>query len=395
MALVAPDDWTVWLFYRHLVKALTRAGARITLFSAGGPYVPRLHELGIEHVPVPYGRFVSPYRDIQLFRSLRTAFRSRPFDLVQNFTIKANLYGALAATACAVRTIINTVEGAGLLYSGHPTPRIRVIRAIAEAGLRQVRSRVFRYWFVNPHDREVFVRRRLATPGQSVVAIATGVDTHRFDARAVSPAAIAAVREELAVPGGIPIVSMVAGRLLRSKGIGDFLEMARGLRRVGIAAQAVLVGPEEPSNPDAFSPAALNAAVREGIVRWVGFREDVWTVYAASDVVVVPSNYAEGTPKGVMEGMAMGRPVVGSDLPSIRQLVTHGRDGVVVHPQRPDQLAGAVAELLGSPARREAMGREARRTAETRFDAARVAQLALASIYAAVPGWPPTRRSAA
>src|SRR3972149_5436591 len=277
MALVAPDDWTVWLFYRHLVKALTRAGARITLFSAGGPYVPRLHELGIEQVPVPYGRSVSPYRDIQLFRSLRTAFRSRPFDLVQNFTIKANLYGALAATACAVRTIINTVEGAGLLYSGHPTPRIRVIRAIAEAGLRQVRSRVFRYWFVNPHDREVFVRRRLATPGQSAVA--------------------------------------------------------RGLRRVGIAAQAVLVGPEEPSNPDAFSPAALNAAVREGIVRWVGFREDVWTVYAASDVVVVPSNYAEGTPKGVMEGMAMGRPVVGSDLPSIRQLVTHGRDGVVVHPQ--------------------------------------------------------------
>jgi glycosyltransferase involved in cell wall biosynthesis len=180
---------------------------------------------------------------------------------------------------------------------------------------------------------------------------------------------------------------MVAGRLLRSKGVGEFLEMARHLRSAGVTAQAVLVGPEERDNPDAFSPSVLRAAVRDGLVRWNGFREDVRTVYAASDVVVVTTQYAEGTPKGVMEGMAMARPVVCYDIPSTRALVAHGRDGMLVAPGRPAHLAGIVDALLRSLDKRTDLGSEARRRAVVQFDAERVAQLAIRNVYAAIPGW--------
>ena len=391
IAFVAPDDWTVWLFYRHLIAVLTELGAQITVFSAPGPYVSRLRDLGVLHQPVPYARFVSPLRDLRLLRSLRNALSLQAFDVVQNFTVKANLYGALAAAAAGVRTIINTVEGAGLLYSGVPNRRVRAIRALVESGLRHVRPRVSRYWFVNEHDRDLFVERRLATADQSVVAIATGVDTNQFDPDAVPRQAVEAFRAELMVPSHIPLVTMVAGRLLRSKGIVEFIAMARRLREAGVEAQAVLVGPEEPSHPDALPRSVVDAAVRERLVRWLPFREDIPTVYASSDVVVATMYYAEGTPKGVMEGMAMERAVVCSDLPSTRPLVTPGRDGLLVPPKAVPELTDAVAWLLQVPERREALGHEARQTAIVRLDADKAARAGVDAVYGTLPEWPPDR----
>lgn len=393
VAFVAPDDWTVWLFYRHLIQVLVEAGARISVFSAPGPYLSRLRDLGVDHTPVPYARFVDPVRDLQLCWCLLRAFRARRFDVVQNFTIKANLFGALAARAAGVRHIINTVEGAGLLYSGVPDLRVRAVRALAEVGLRRVRSHVFRYWFVNRHDRDVFVARRLATANRSVVAIATGVDTQRFDPRSVSPETAAAFRTALGMNPELPLVAMVAGRLLRSKGVVEFIQMARRLRQNGINAEALLVGPVEPGNLDALPRTLIESAQREGVLHWIPFREDIWTVYAASTVVVVPTYYAEGTPKGVMEGMAMERAVISSDLPSTRELITDGRDGILIPARDVDRLVTAVVDLLRSPWRRAELGCAARRIAVARFDARRAAQSAVAAVYAALPNWPPSRKA--
>lgn len=381
LAFVAPDDWTIWLFYRHLLGALQAEGAQVTAFSAAGPSVPRLAEMGIEHVTVPYARFVDPAGDLRLYGALRREFHRRPFDLVQNVTIKANLYGPLAAASAGVTTVINTVEGAGLLYSDAPSPRVRAIRGLAEIGLKRAKRHVTRYWFVNDRDRDVFVERGLASRQQSVVAIATGVDTDLFDSRAVHPGAIQALRQELSLPNDMPIVVNVAGRLLRSKGIGDFIEAGRLVRERGVRAQFLLVGPDEPDNPDAFPMQAVHDAVNDGIIKWIPFREDVWTLYAAADVAVVPTYYAEGTPKGVLEGMAMGRPVVCSDVPSIRALVSDNEDATLFPPRDPNSLARRVASLIASGDLRMRLGAAARATALARFEANTAARTAVKKVY--------------
>jgi glycosyltransferase involved in cell wall biosynthesis len=387
IAIVAPDDWTIWLFYRHLIGELQKHGAHVTAVTADGPHIDRLHSLGIDHIAVPYARFVEPTKDVELYRALRRVFSGGRFDIVQNITIKANLYGALAAANAGVGTIINTVEGSGLLYSDSLSPRVRVIRWIAERGLKLAKKKATRYWFVNERDRNVFVERGLAYGDRSVVAIATGVDTQQFDAASVSVDAIATLRRELGIESNIPIVANIAGRLLKSKGIAEFIDAARRLRASGVTAQFVLVGPEELENPDAFSADIVRAAVTAGDIRWIPFREDVWTVYAAASVAVNPTYYAEGTPKGVMEAMAMGRPVVASDIPSVRALVDDGRDGVLVAPASGEAIAAAVCLLLGEEKRRAWIGKAARETAVKRFDAYTAAQTAVDIVYGDLPAW--------
>ncbi len=387
IGIVAPDDWTIWLFYRHLIGVLQREGAQVTAITGGGPYVARIEALGVDHITVPYARFVDPSRDVALYRALRGIFSDRTFDIVQNITIKANLYGAHAAKGAGVREILNTVEGAGLLYSDPVSVRVRAIRALAEVGLRSSRRTATRYWFVNERDRDVFVKRGLADADRSVVAIATGVDTSIFDSRRVLPADIDGLRREVGIEQDVPIVANVAGRLLRSKGIAEFIDAARILKESGIRSQFVLVGPEEPGNPDAFDLDEVRRAVTSGIIRWLPFREDISTVYAACTVAVVPSYYAEGTPKGVMEGMAMARPVVCADIPSIRALVSDEQDGVLVKPRSGKAIAGAVALLLQSPHRRAELGTRARNTATTRFDAEVAARIAVDVVYGGLSAW--------
>jgi glycosyltransferase involved in cell wall biosynthesis len=381
IAFVAPDAWTVWLFYRHLLETLQRHGAAITVFTASDPYVERVKGLGARHVAVPYARFVDPRRDLALARRLYTAFRRSKPDIVQNVTIKANLYGALAARAAGTGRIINTVEGAGSLYTEPLGLRRRAIRAAVEFGLRHVRRDVSRYWFVNTLDRDTFVRRRLATLDQSVVTVATGVDTKMFSPAAVSAAAREAFRGELSLTSDALLVTLVAGRLLRAKGVLEFLELARNLRAVGSPARALLVGPVDSGNPDAVPRSIIEAAVSGGTLQWIPFREDIPTVYAASDVVVVPTRYAEGTPKGVMEALAMERAVVCFDTQAVREMVTDGSDALLVPVGDTGQLTEAIAALLAVPERRASLGRAGRQTALSRFDADASAQRAMDLVY--------------
>jgi glycosyltransferase involved in cell wall biosynthesis len=394
VAIVAPDEWTVWWFYRHLISALQRAGAEITAFTLAGPHVPKLTSMDVEHVSVPYGRFVNPGTDIQLYRALRREFTARKFDIVQNITIKANLFGALAAHSAGVSNILNTVEGAGLLYSDNPSPRVKAIRAIAEIGLKRALPHVSQYWFVNDRDRDLFVGRGLADGNKSVVGMATGVDTDQFNRHAISETELASIRKELCLDDNQPIVLNIAGRLLRSKGIAEFVASARIVRARGKAAQFVLVGPQELGNPDQLPIGIVSDAVKEGVLKWISFREDVPQMYALATVAVIPTYYAEGTPKGILEGMAMGLPLVSTDIPSISALVSPREDALLVPPRSGVHLADAICELLDSAELRKKLGTAARKKAVSKFDAGEAAAIAVDRVYGRLPAWSARTRPA-
>lgn len=393
IAFVVPDDSTAWLYYHHLIEALLESGASVTVLSAPGPFAKRFREIGASHVPVPYARFVSPFSDISLFRELRKNFVRRRFDIVQNFTVKANLYGALAAISAGIPTIINTVEGAGILWSEPTSPKVRLLRTMVEAVLRRIRSRIHRYWFVNAHDRDLFVARGMTSSKQSVIAISTGVDTSEFDPNAIPVAAIESARRELGISPARPVITMVAGRLLRSKGVEVFLRLASRLHNAGISVHALLVGPEDFGHPDALDTSIVQRAVKDGVVRWVGFRDDVATIYAASDVIVVPTTYAEGIAKSVVEPMAMAKPVVCFRTAAIEEMVEAGTDSILVAPGDEDAMYAAVVDLLRDPRRRSDISRAARVAILERFDAHTQAEIAVDRVYGSVPGWKPRRHS--
>jgi glycosyltransferase involved in cell wall biosynthesis len=163
-------------------------------------------------------------------------------------------------------------------------------------------------------------------------------------------------------PAGIPLV-VLPSRMLRDKGVHEFVEAARALKRAGVAARFALVGAPDPENPASIAEAHLNAWAREGAVEWWGWREDMAAVFRESAVVCLPS-WREGLPKVLAEAAAAGRPIVTCDVPGCREVVRDGENGFLVPPRRPDALAVALGKLVQDAALRKALGEAGRRRAQ-------------------------------
>ena len=165
---------------------------------------------------------------------------------------------------------------------------------------------------------------------------------------------------------------MLASRMLWDKGIGDFVEMARHLRRDGVSARFVLVGRCDAHNPAAIPPEQIRGWVDEGVVEWWGHRDDMALTLASATLVVLPS-YREGLPKILLEAAASGKPLIATDVPGCREIVEHGTNGYLVPPHDPGSLAAAIATLLRDSSLRAKMGRAGREVVVRSFSVEKVA----------------------
>jgi glycosyltransferase involved in cell wall biosynthesis len=380
IAFVVPDDSTSWLYYGDLMTELGRRGAQVTVISQPGDYVRLLKHAGISHIPVQYERFVSPVADARLFTSFLRIFRSHRFDVVQNITVKANLYGAAAAKFARIPVVINTVEGAGILWSDQSRLSVESMRIAVEVGLKLLKPHIRLYWFVNECDMKLYTARRLVDSANAVVSITTGVDCNHFDIERVR-GQIDAFRSEIDGDPQLPVVTMVAGRLLKSKGIETFIDIAARLRANGVRARVLLVGPEEREHPDALSHDVIARAVESGLIQWLGFRDDVATIYGASDVVVTTTTYAEGVPKSIVEPMALSRAVVAVRIPSVEEVATDGKDALLIPPGDSARGAELVALLLADRALAQRIGNAARETVRSRYETASSARQSVDDVY--------------
>jgi glycosyltransferase involved in cell wall biosynthesis len=156
------------------------------------------------------------------------------------------------------------------------------------------------------------------------------------------------------------------GRLIRDKGVGEYVEAARRVRRANPGARFQLLGALD-QNPSAISPRQLEAWREEGAVEYLGTTSDVRPFLARAHVLVLPS-YHEGMPRSVLEAMAMGRAVLTTDVPGCRETVEGERNGLLVPARDAGALADGMLKMIADPGRLESMGREGRRIAEERFD---------------------------
>ncbi len=193
----------------------------------------------------------------------------------------------------------------------------------------------------------------------------SGIDTGLYSPESVDPAEISRLRSSLDIPADAPIVVMV-GRMLTHKGVHEYVESARKLA-VDQRARFLLVGPTDPGNPASIPQETLRDWRRSGAVRYLGERSDVRELMAMSDIVVLPS-YREGFPRVLIEGAAMGKPIVTTDTPGCREVVVDGENGLLVPVRDAEALGLAVRKLLVSPVLRKRMGEAAREKALREFD---------------------------
>ncbi|MFQ5773404.1 MAG: glycosyltransferase family 4 protein [Kiloniellaceae bacterium] len=362
--LLTINDAGFFLSHRlPIAQAAAAAGYRVHVAAARSPAAETIAAHGLVFHPLPLSRRgLGPWREVRTFWSIYRLYRSLAPDLVHQVTVKPVLYGGLAARLAGVPAVVNAVSGLGYVFvdRGWKAGVLRsAIKAAYRIALAQRNGRVI---FQNLDDREEFAAQGLVNPDASVLIKGSGVDLARF-----------APKPE---PEGVPLV-MLASRMLRDKGVGEFVEAARVLRKKGARARFVLVGDTDAGNPAAIARDRLKAWRREGVVEWWGHREDMPGVLAQAHVVCLPS-YREGLPKILIEAAACGRPIVASDVPGCREIARAGDNALSVPIRDAEALARAIERLIADPDLRRRMGARGRSIAEAEFSVARVVRETLA-----------------
>ncbi|MEJ8836229.1 glycosyltransferase family 4 protein [Ramlibacter sp. AN1133] len=355
--LFANTDWYLFNFRRSLISALRKQGHDVLLVSPPGPYGKRLEELGFRWQPAPMERrSLNPLRELLLVLWLRSLFGHEGPDIVHGFTIKCAVYGSLAARLAGVHARVNAVAGMGYVFTSKDL-KARLLRPVVSALMRfALDGHTARLILQNPDDVRLFAASRLVDPKRVRLIPGSGVDCIRF-APADGPDGSTPRKFRVLLPA----------RLLWDKGLAEYVEAARQLLRQRRQIQFLIAGEPDAGNPAAAPTSVLSEWVREGIVEWLGQVEDMPGLYRSVDCVVLPS-YREGLPKGLIEAAACGLPLVTTDVPGCREVVTHCVDGLLVPARDAASLADAIARLHDSASLRAKYGAAARAKALAQFD---------------------------
>jgi glycosyltransferase involved in cell wall biosynthesis len=345
--LVANSAWNLWNFRRSLFQQLQILGCRVITAAPADDFSAHLpHFIALRHLS---RKSLSPLSNLRTLGELIRVLRSQKPGLAVFYTIKPNIFGAWAARLSGVPSVA-VIEGLGYTARAHPLLR-RMIFRLYRSALSHSRKVIF----LNHDDQAEFLYHRMVTPGKTLVIKGIGVDTEYFK------------------PGIFPAGANVGdtflfiGRLLHDKGIREFVRAASLIKQAYPAARFQILGGLDEDNPASIAAGELSAWLDEAVVEYLGQTDDVRPYIAAADAVVLPS-YREGMPRVLLEGMAMGKPVITTDSVGCRDTVDEGENGFIVPSEDSEALRQALLRFLQlNPADRAEMGRKSREKALREF----------------------------
>lgn len=359
--------WNLVNFRASLLRGLVAAGYRVVAVAPPDGRETGLAAMGVGFEPISIDRRgMSPLADARLLRSYVRILRRLAPVAYLGFTIKPNVYGGLACRMLGIPRIAN-IAGLGTSFLKRGMLN-HVVRQLYGAGLHGA-ERVF---FQNQDDRDRFLTGGLVTPGQVALLPGSGVDLVRFAPAARQP------------DGGT--VFLLVARLLQAKGVAEFVEASALLRaRHGAGIRCRVLGIRDHS-PGGIDAATLDRWAQEGQVDFIEAREDVRPVLAEADCVVLPSYYPEGTPRSLLEALAMAKAIITTDTPGCRDVVDDGVNGFLCGPRDVSSLVEVMERYhaLG-PDERAAMARTSRAKAESQFDETLVIDAYRAALSDMVP----------
>lgn len=346
-----------WFFLSHFADrgvAARQAGYDVLVAAREGKSADAIRALGLRFAPLPFERgSLNPLVEVATLRAIQRLYAEEKPDLVHHVGLKPIIYGTLAAHKAQ---IVNAPVGMGYVFTSERL-LARLLRPLVGTALRLLLNpAASRVVFENRDDFAASIEGRMVRRDAAVLIRGAGVDTRRF--------------VPVPEPAG-PVRVVLVGRMLRDKGIIEFVEAARRLRSARSEIEFILVGTPDPQNHTSLSETEIDTWVREGLVSWLGFRANIAGVMADSHIVVLPS-YREGLPKVLLEAMACGRAVVTTDVPGCREAVQHGDNGLLVPARDAGALADAIARLARDPELRRRLGAAGRRKAETEFSSEKV-----------------------
>lgn len=297
----------------------------------------------------------NPIADLTtLMRLYRLCRRQRPTHVLA-YTVKPVVYGLWAARLAGVQHRFALVTGLGYAFADQATGTRRLVGKLVQRLYRNALRGCTHVFFQNPDDRELFERLRLLPElAPTTIVNGSGVDLSVFTVAPLPPR---------------PRFLLIA-RLLGDKGVREYAEAARRIKRAHSDATFALVGWID-DTPDAIRQEELDTWVADGVVEYLGKLNDVRPAIADCTVYVLPS-YREGTPRTVLEAMAMGRPIITTDTPGCRETVVDGENGFLVGVRAVDELEQAMRKFIADSDLASKMGDRSRQIAQDRYDVHKV-----------------------
>jgi glycosyltransferase involved in cell wall biosynthesis len=340
---------TDWFFLSHRLQLALEAQSRgydVIVIAENTGKADEIREHGLKFIELNFNRSgINPLRELKVLRKLiGIYFRYRP-QIVHHVTIKPVLYGTFAAliTLRNIR-IVNAISGLGYAF-------INQYRTLSYFVIRFMMTLLFRnskvnFIFQNPDDLAFFKEQNYLTDHNHTLIRGSGVDVNEW-------------AYERPIEQNI-ITVLFSGRMLEDKGVFEFIDAAKILyAKWHNKVKFVLAGGFDPGNPKNIDEAKLQSVLQPGYIEWVGHIDDVKTACINAEIVVLPS-YREGLPKSLLEAMAIGRPIVTTDVPGCRECVVDGENGFLVPAKEAQPLADAIEKLLVDATLREQMGMASR-----------------------------------
>jgi glycosyltransferase involved in cell wall biosynthesis len=363
-----------WFFLSHrlpIALEARRRGYDVTVMAIDTGRADEIRSYGLHFIPLPTDRRgLNPFRELGIIKLLYHYYKTQKPDVVHHVALKPVIYGSLAARLCRRIHFVNAISGMGYIFSNTEK----------ETLLRKIVLRIFKIAFKNPSlefifqnndDRNLIMGLGVIKETQAHIIEGSGIDLNEFKF----------------VPESNPDVIRIlyTGRLLRDKGIVELIEASRILKnKYGTKVSVLLAGDIDPENRASLTKSQVENWQDEGIIEWLGFQKDIFSLLASSHIVVLPS-YREGLPKSLIEACAVGRPIVTTNVPGCRDVVTDGLNGLLVPVRDSASLAEALEKLIGNDSLRSEMGRQGRAVAERKFSIESVLNKTFA-IYERKPG---------
>ncbi|MVW63044.1 glycosyltransferase [Massilia sp. NEAU-DD11] len=356
IGIIANTAFSLINFRGPLIEAMGKRGMAVYAFAPDYDERTRAAVRSLGATPMDFSLSragMNPFRDLVDLVKLVRQLRDLKLDASFCYFIKPVIYGTLAAVLAGISRRVAMIEGVGYVFTEGEQfgLRRRVLRTLVIQLYKLALSQTQRVFMLNPDDRKMFVELGMVEPEKVRLLKGIGVDLDQF------------IVEETSAE---PVSFILIARLLKEKGIYDYIEAARIVRRQHPRARFVLLGSVD-LNPGSISLEEVKAWVAEGLIEWPGHVSDVKPWIAQSSVFVLPS-YREGLPRSTQEVMAMGKPVITTDVPGCRETVEHGVNGFKVPVRDSAALAEVMLTFIRSPHLVEMMGRASRRKAEQTFD---------------------------
>ncbi|MFN8416816.1 MAG: glycosyltransferase family 4 protein [Cytophagaceae bacterium] len=350
IALVSNTSWNLFNFRSNLVFALIEKGYQVFLIAPEDDYTPKIKEWNVTFLPLSMeSKGSNPWTDWKTMRQLKAYYQNHSIDLVLHYTIKPNIYGAIAAHKAKVKSI-NNVTGLGTVF-------------LQDNWVGKVGKVLYRYAFQFPYyvvfqnesDKKEFVINGLVSAEKCVIIPGSGVNTTKYYV-------IDKVKENET------FTFLMPARLLWEKGINEYKEAAKLLStEFKNKVRFVLIGATEEQEKFGVTNKTIAEWLKGSPIEYVAHTNDMLNWYHQADVVVLPS-YREGTSKVLLEAASAGKPIITTNVPGCKEVVIDGENGLLVEVKNANDLYVAMRKMLDySSEELVNMGKQGRRLIETTF----------------------------